>query len=218
MAAFWVPGGPPPATVSSSPAAGRGEALNLGQRPVRGRTRRQGVLACLRPGSLRSSPQTIPATVREAPYFILDGLLMNGTGRRVREQVRRHRWLHRPRDGCSAEADIAAHPPSRAALPPNHWSLGEKSGEGPTPVPAPRREAPSRAPPGSGSPPPPATRPSSEASPAPPRRTPRPAPTAARAGARAGRASRPTAGPGRSRRTPPNPRRSARRRSASGAP
>ena len=39
MAAFWVPGGPPPATVSSSPAAGRGEALNLGQRPVRGRAR-----------------------------------------------------------------------------------------------------------------------------------------------------------------------------------
>ena len=39
--------------------------------------------------------QTIPATVHEAPY-ILDGLLMNETGRRVREQLRRHGGLHRP--------------------------------------------------------------------------------------------------------------------------
>ena len=43
------PGGPPPATARFFPAAGRGEALNPGQRPVRGRARRQGVLARLRP-------------------------------------------------------------------------------------------------------------------------------------------------------------------------
>ena len=36
-------------------------------------------------GTGRSATQTIPATVHEAPY-ILDGLLMNETGRRVREQ------------------------------------------------------------------------------------------------------------------------------------
>ena len=40
--------------------------------------------------------QTIPATVHEAPY-ILDGLLMNETGRRVREQYADTGGLHRPR-------------------------------------------------------------------------------------------------------------------------
>ena len=79
-----APGGPPPATASSSrPPAGA--------KPSTWSTPRYGA----EPGvksyshvSDRFSPfatQTIPATVHEAPY-ILDGLLMNETGRRVREQ------------------------------------------------------------------------------------------------------------------------------------
>ena len=55
-----------------------------GQRPVRGGAGRQGVLARLRP-LLPFATQTIPATVHEAPY-ILNGLLLNETGKRVREQ------------------------------------------------------------------------------------------------------------------------------------
>ena len=82
--ASGAPAGPPPATASSSrPAAGA--------KPSTWSTARYGA----EPGvkayshvSDRFSPfatQTIPATVHEAPY-ILDGLLMNETGRHVREQ------------------------------------------------------------------------------------------------------------------------------------
>ena len=84
----WPPsgarGGPPPATASSSPAGGRGEALNL----VNARYGAEPGVKAYSHVSDRFSPfatQTIPATVHEAPY-ILDGLLMNETGRRVREQ------------------------------------------------------------------------------------------------------------------------------------
>ena len=64
------------------PAAGRGEALNL----VNARYGAEPDVKAYSPD--RFSPfatQTIPATVHEAPY-ILDGLLMNETGRRGREQ------------------------------------------------------------------------------------------------------------------------------------
>ena len=65
-------------------AAGRGEALNL----VNARYGAEPGVKSYSHVSDRFSPfatQTIPATVHEAPY-ILDGLLMNETGRRVREQ------------------------------------------------------------------------------------------------------------------------------------
>ena len=64
--------------------AGRGEALNL----VNDRYGAEPGLKAYSHVSDRFSPfatQTILATVHEAPY-ILDGLLMNETGRRVREQ------------------------------------------------------------------------------------------------------------------------------------
>ena len=84
MAAFWGTGRTASSDGQFFPAGGRGEALNLvnaryGAEP--------GVKAYLHVSD-RFSPfatQTIPATVHEAPY-ILDGLLMNETGRRVREQ------------------------------------------------------------------------------------------------------------------------------------
>ena len=66
------------------PAAGRSEALNL----VNARYGAEPGVKAYSHVSDRFSPfatQTIPATVHEAPY-ILDGLLMNETGRRVREQ------------------------------------------------------------------------------------------------------------------------------------
>ena len=70
--------------MASFPAAGRGEALNL----VNARYGAEPGVKAYSHVSDRFSPfatQTIPATVHEAPY-ILDGLLMNETGRRVREQ------------------------------------------------------------------------------------------------------------------------------------
>ena len=68
----------------SRASAGRGEALNL----VNARYGAEPGVKAYSHVSDRFSPfatQTIPATVHEAPY-ILDGLLMNETGRRVREQ------------------------------------------------------------------------------------------------------------------------------------
>ena len=68
---------------SSSPPW-QGRSPQPGQRSLRDRTRRQGVLARLRPVvPVRHADD--PATVHEAPY-ILDGLLMNEIGKRVREQ------------------------------------------------------------------------------------------------------------------------------------
>ena len=84
----WPPSGAPGRTASSDgqffPAGGRGEALNL----VNARYGAEPGVKAYSHVSDRFSPfatQTIPATVHEAPY-ILDGLLMNETGRRVREQ------------------------------------------------------------------------------------------------------------------------------------
>ena len=84
MAAFWGTGRTASSDGQFFPAGGRGEALNLvnaryGAEP--------GVKAYSHVSDRFSSfaTQTIPATVHEAPY-ILDGLLMNETGRRVREQ------------------------------------------------------------------------------------------------------------------------------------
>ena len=77
------------------PAGGRGEALNL----VNARYGAEPGVKAYSHVSDRFSPfatQTIRATVHEAPY-ILDGLLMNETGRRVREQYVDHGRLHRPR-------------------------------------------------------------------------------------------------------------------------
>ena len=71
MAAFWGTGRTASSDGQFFPAAGRGEGVKAYSHV-----------------SDRFSPfatQTIPATVHEAPY-ILDGLLMNETGRRVREQ------------------------------------------------------------------------------------------------------------------------------------
>ena len=84
MAAFWGTGRTASSDGQFFPAAGRGEALNL----VNARYGAEPGLKAYSHVSDRFSPfatQTIPATVHEAPY-ILDGLLMNETGRRVREQ------------------------------------------------------------------------------------------------------------------------------------
>ena len=84
MAAFWGTGRTASSDGQFFPAAGRGEALNL----VNARYGTEPGLKAYSHVSDRYSPfatQTIPATVHEAPY-ILDGLLMNETGRRVREQ------------------------------------------------------------------------------------------------------------------------------------
>ena len=84
MAAFWGTGRTASSDGQFFPAAGRGEALNL----VNARYGAEPGVKSYSHVSDRFSPfatQTIPATVHEAPY-ILDGLLMNETGRRVREQ------------------------------------------------------------------------------------------------------------------------------------
>ena len=84
MAAFWGTGRTASSDGQFFPAAGRGETLNL----VNARYGAEPGVKAYSHISDRFSPfatQTIPATVHEAPY-ILDGLLMNETGRRVREQ------------------------------------------------------------------------------------------------------------------------------------
>ena len=84
MAAFWGTGRTASSDGEFFPAAGRGEALNL----VNARYGAEPGVKAYSHVSDRFSPfatQTIPATAHEAPY-ILDGLLMNETGRRVREQ------------------------------------------------------------------------------------------------------------------------------------
>ena len=84
IAAFWGTGRTASSDGQFFPAAGRGEALNL----VNARYGAEPGVKAYSHVSDRFSPfatQTIPATVHEAPY-ILDGLLMNETGRRVREQ------------------------------------------------------------------------------------------------------------------------------------
>ena len=84
MAAFWGTGRTASSDGQFFPAGGRGEALNL----VNARYGAEPGVKAYSHVSDRFSPfatQTIPATVHEAPY-ILDGLLMNETGRRIREQ------------------------------------------------------------------------------------------------------------------------------------
>ena len=84
MAAFWGTGRTASSDGQFFPAGGRGEALNL----VNARYGTEPGVKAYSHVSDRFSPfatQTIRATVHEAPY-ILDGLLMNETGRRVREQ------------------------------------------------------------------------------------------------------------------------------------
>ena len=84
MAAFWGTGRTASSDGQFFPAGGRGELLNL----VNARYGTEPGVKAYSHVSNRFSPfatQTIPATVHEAPY-ILDGLLMNETGRRVREQ------------------------------------------------------------------------------------------------------------------------------------
>ena len=84
MAAFWGTGRTASSDGQFFPAGGRGEALNL----VNARYGAEPGIKAYSHISDRFSPfatQTIPANVHEAPY-ILDGLLMNETGRRVREQ------------------------------------------------------------------------------------------------------------------------------------
>ena len=84
MAAVWGSGRTASSDGQFFPAGGRGEAMNL----VNARYGFKPGVKAYSHVSDRFSPfatQTIPATVHEAPY-ILDGLLMNETGRRVREQ------------------------------------------------------------------------------------------------------------------------------------
>ena len=84
MAAFWGTGRTASSDAQFFPAGGRGELLNL----VNARYGTEPGVKAYSHVSDRFSPvatQTIPATVHKAPY-ILDGLLMNETGRRVREQ------------------------------------------------------------------------------------------------------------------------------------
>ena len=84
MAAFWGTGRTASSDGQFFPSGGRGEALNL----VNARYGAEPGVKAYSHVSDRFSPfatQTIPATVHEAPY-ILDGLLLNETGKRVREQ------------------------------------------------------------------------------------------------------------------------------------
>ena len=84
MAAFWGTDRTASSDGQFFPAGGREELLNL----VNARYGTEPGVKAYSHVSDRFSPfatQTIPATVHKAPY-ILDGLLMNETGRRVREQ------------------------------------------------------------------------------------------------------------------------------------
>ena len=84
MAAFWGPGTTASSDGQFFPTTRQGEAVNL----VNARYGSKPGLKAYTHVSDRFGPfatQIIPATVNEAPY-ILDGLLMNETGRRIREQ------------------------------------------------------------------------------------------------------------------------------------
>ena len=84
MAAFWGMGLSASSDGQFFPAADRGEAMNL----VNAKYGHEPGLKAYTHVSDQFAPfatQTIPATVNEAPY-ILDGLLMNETGRRIEKQ------------------------------------------------------------------------------------------------------------------------------------
>ena len=84
MATFWGPGTTASSDGQFFPTTRQGEAMNL----VNARYGNEPGLKAYTHVSDRFGPfatQIIPATVNEAPY-ILDGLLMNETGRHVREQ------------------------------------------------------------------------------------------------------------------------------------
>ena len=84
MATFWGPGTTASSDGQFFPTTRQGEAMNL----VNARYGNEPGLKAYTHVSDRFGPfatQIIPATVNEAPY-ILDGLLMNETGRRIREQ------------------------------------------------------------------------------------------------------------------------------------
>jgi TnpA family transposase len=84
MAKFWGPGTTASSDGQFFPTTRQGEAMNL----VNARYGNEPGLKAYTHLSDRFGPfatQIIPATVNEAPY-ILDGLLMNETGRRIREQ------------------------------------------------------------------------------------------------------------------------------------
>ena len=84
MAVFWGPGTTASSDGQFFPTTRQGEAMNL----VNARYGNEPGLKAYTHVSDRFGPfatQIIPATVNEAPY-ILDGLLMNETGRRIREQ------------------------------------------------------------------------------------------------------------------------------------
>ena len=84
MAVHWGPGTTASSDGQFFPTTRQGEAMNL----VNAKYGNEPGLKAYTHVSDRFGPfatQIIPATVNEAPY-ILDGLLMNETGRRVREQ------------------------------------------------------------------------------------------------------------------------------------
>ena len=84
MAKFWGPGTTASSDGQFFPTTRQGEAMNL----VNARYGNEPGLKAYTHVSDRFGPfatQVIPATAGEAPY-ILDGLLMNETGRRIREQ------------------------------------------------------------------------------------------------------------------------------------
>ena len=84
MATFWGPGTTASSDGQFFPTTRQGEAMNL----VNARYGSEPGLKAYTHVSDRFGPfatQIIPATAGEAPY-ILDGLLMNETGRRIREQ------------------------------------------------------------------------------------------------------------------------------------
>ena len=102
MAAFWGTGRTASSDGQFFPAAGRGEALNL----VNARYGAEPGVKAYSHVSDRFSPfatQTIPATVHEAPY-ILDGLLMNETGRGIVKC-------------CGSALDVIRRPPSDLLSP-----------------------------------------------------------------------------------------------------
>jgi TnpA family transposase len=84
MARFWGMGTTASSDGQFFPTARQGEAMNL----INAKYSREPGLKAYTHVSDQYAPfatQTIPSTVSEAPY-ILDGLLMNDTGRRIREQ------------------------------------------------------------------------------------------------------------------------------------
>ncbi len=126
---FWATGRTASSDAQFFPAGGRREAPNL----VNARYGAEPNVKAYSHVSDRFSPfatQTIPATVHQAPY-ILDRLLMNETGRRVREQYAdTDGFTDRPRIGVAASPRSRPH---RCSLADEHPKLTRRRSARSTP-------------------------------------------------------------------------------------